>query len=113
MSGFSYLASPYTHHSSLVREARFIAVCKAAAELMRSGKVIFSPIAHSHPIDLHFDAPESGDFWKNQDVHILRHASELIVLKLDGWSESAGIRWEIEMAQALSIPVTYMEPVHT
>ena len=111
MSGFSYLASPYTHHSSLVREARFIAVCKAAAELMRSGKVIFSPIAHSHPIDLHFDRPESGDFWKNQDIQILRHASELIVLKLDGWIDSKGIQWEVHMAHELGIPVTYMEPV--
>lgn len=111
MSGFSYLASPYTHHSSLVREARFIAVCKAAAELMRSGKVVFSPIAHSHPIDLHFDHPESGDFWKNQDIQILRCASELIVLKLDGWIDSQGIRWETHMANELGMPVTYMEPV--
>lgn len=111
MSGFIYLASPYSHPDTGIRESRFQAACKAAAALMLIGHNVFSPIAHSHPIDLMFGNIQSGAFWKSQDIPILRHASELRVLKLDGWEESSGIKWEIALAQQLHIPVTYMEPV--
>lgn len=111
MTGFIYLASPYTHKSPAIREERFNAVCRATAKLMLSGRFVFSPIAHSHPVDLCIGTPQSGAFWKAQDIPILRHASELMVLKLDGWEQSAGIQWEIELARKLHIPVTYMEPV--
>ncbi len=109
--GFLYLASPYTHKNPAERHARFVAVCHAAAHLMRLGHVVFSPIAHSHPIDSCFGASESGDFWKAQDVPILRHASRLVVLTLPGWEESAGIKWETEIARQIHLPVNYMGPM--
>lgn len=111
MSGFTYLASPYSDSSPAIRETRFRAACRAAAKLMLDGKCVFSPIAHSHPVDLCFPSIQSGAFWKAQDIPILRHASELVVLKLDGWEESSGIQWEMELARTLHIPVTYMDPV--
>ncbi len=111
-SGFLYLASPYTHKNPAERHARFVAVCDAAAYLMHQGHVVFSPIAHSHPIDNCFCASESGDFWKAQDVPILRHASRLVVLRLPGWEESAGIKWEMEIAHQIHLPVNYMDPLH-
>ena len=45
-----YLASPYSHPDAVVREQRFRDVCLAAARLIRAGQIVFSPIAHSHPI---------------------------------------------------------------
>ena len=48
-----YLASPYTHHDPEVRLERYRAVCRAAAGLIRQGRVVFSPIAHSHAITEH------------------------------------------------------------
>lgn len=111
MTGFLYLASPYSHASPAIREERFNAVCRATAKLMLEGRFVFSPIAHSHPVDLCMGSPQSGDFWKAQDVPILRHASELVVLKLAGWEESPGIAWEIDLARKMHIPVTYMEPI--
>ena len=106
---FIYLASPYTHHDPDVMEARYLAAVKAAARLMEEGRVIFCPIAHSHPIEvLGMSMIETGAFWKKQDIAILRHASELMVLCLDGWRESSGIQWEIETAGQLHIPVSYI-----
>lgn len=110
MSGFTYLASPYSHPDPAVREERFKAVCRVAAFLMRKGAVIFSPIAHSHCVEtIGMHAVESGEFWKRQDVPLLGHASELAVLMLDGWRESQGLRWEIAMAKSLRIPVVYVD----
>jgi len=106
---FTYLASPYTHHDPVVREQRFLEATRAAARLMLR-EPIFSPISHSHPIDAHFHQPASGEFWKAQDVPILRHAARLKVLMLPNWEASSGIAWEIEMARQLRIPIEYIEP---
>ena len=54
-----YLASPYTHCDHAVRLERYRAVCRAAAGLIRRGRVVFSPIAHSHAITEH-GLPRSG-----------------------------------------------------
>lgn len=118
MSGFVYLASPYTPMAvesdlmqATIREERFQAAAKAAAQLMAEGNVVFCPIAHSHPIDLYFDGPESGDFWAKQDRPFLDGCSRLVVLTLPGWTMSRGVEHEIRIAESRGIPVTYMDPV--
>lgn len=110
MSGYTYLASPYSSPDEAVRLRRFEAAAEAAARMMREGRVVFSPIAHSHPIDAFFPEPESGEFWHTQDVHFLRHADRMAVLMLHGWRESKGIARELAVARELHIPVEYIEP---
>jgi hypothetical protein len=114
-----YLASPYSPigvsdqgMASIIREDRFRAACRAAAYLMRQGKVVFAPIAHSHYIDAFFSAPESGEFWKRQDEpYLTLLCTEMVVLMLPGWEQSSGVRHEIEVAQFRGIPITYLEPL--
>jgi len=107
---FTYLASPYSSPNPLVREMRFRQACAAAKKLMAQGEKVFSPIAHSHPIDTHFDAPQPAHFWLDQDFAILRHASCVKVLKLHGWQDSKGIAQEVAFAQHANIPVEYINP---
>ena len=54
-----YLACPYSHDDSSVREHRFHAACRAAAQLIRAGHVVFCPVVHSHPL-----AEVDADHWK-------------------------------------------------
>ncbi len=105
----SYLASPYTHPEQRVRQERYLAACKKAAELMLSGKVIFCPIAHSHPIAewMPLEKVMDGHFWKEQDAPYLEICDELIVFMLDGWEQSSGMKHEIERAQERGIKVIY------
>lgn len=109
MSGLVYIAQPYSHDDPAVREARYQSALQAAAKLMLQGHVVFSPIAHTHPIEVH-TGPQPHDFWLRQDVEILKHATRLIVLTLPGWGESKGVAAEIAVAMALGIPVEYMRP---
>lgn len=108
---FAYLASPYTHPDPHVMHLRYHAACKAAAALMAQGKVVFSPIAHSHPICDHLpdDKRTDFDFWMAQDLPVLRAADELVVLKLPGWGMSRGVHREIQEATDMGKPVTYLE----
>lgn len=106
---YTYLASPYTHPDETVRRLRFEEACAAAARLMAEGEVVFCPIAHSHPIDILFPKPESGEFWKKQDAPFLAGASKVKVLMLPGWAASPGVANEIAYARTHNIPVEYIK----
>jgi hypothetical protein len=106
--GFTYLASPYSHPDPEVRHQRFEAVNKAAAELMRRGHVIFSPISHSHIIARDHDLPTDWEFWERIDLEFVKKCDELWVLKLDGWEESKGVWAEICIAKSLDLPVKFI-----
>ena len=108
--GFTYLASPYSHPDEDVRLERYEAACRAAARLMDQGEVVFSPIAHSHPIELVGQPKKpTHDFWMRQDRPILQHAAKLAVLMLPGWQNSKGVSEEVMIAHALHLPVEYIE----
>lgn len=105
-----YLATPYSHSDPNVREERFRAVNKAAADLMRAGLHIYSPISHTHPIALAGDLPLGWEYWQAYDRAILASCCKLIVLMLDGWRESKGVTGEIAIACELGLDVEYISP---
>ena len=99
-----YLASPYSDADPEIEAARFDAVCRAAAALMRDGLIVFSPIAHSHPI-ARFGLPKTWAFWSRYDSEILARCDELWVLMLPGWDRSQGVLAEMDLANKFGIPV--------
>lgn len=102
-----YLASPYSHKDPEVRLQRFEAANKKAAELMREGHTVFSPLSHSHPISLHMDNCLDHDFWLKQDMAFLEWCDAIYLLCTDGWLESKGIAVELEWARRNGRPVIY------
>ncbi len=105
-----YLASPYSHPDAAVRQARFEAACHAAAELIRRGHVVFSPIAHSHCIAQH-GLPADWGYWERHDRRLLAACDELWVLKLEGWQHSRGVQAEIAIAWAMGKPIRFVRDV--
>lgn len=104
-----YLASPYSHPDQNIRKLRFDQVCRVAAHLIAEGHIVFSPIAHSHPIANHMNNHNDSDFWTKLDLSFLNSwADEMIILMLDGYEKSEGIKREIEAAKKLSIPIKYI-----
>lgn len=106
-----YLCSPYSHTEEDVMEARYVAACKTAARLMEDGYVVYSPIAHSHPIAQHMTKGKAVDyeFWMNQNIPMLRRCDKLVVLKLLGWESSRGVQREIRLATTLHIPIEFLD----
>jgi len=106
-----YLASAYSHSDPAVREARFQEICKIAAALIKSGHVVFSPIAHSHHIAILGKLmPTDWQLWKAQDEEHIRRCDELWVVTMDGWRESVGVQEEIRMAREMGKPVFTLDP---
>ena len=109
MSDLIYLASPYTHEDAGVMEMRFEMACTQAVEMMGAGMIVFSPIAHCHPLSDWHDLPGDWEYWQRFDEAILKACGKLVVLKLDGYEHSAGIAAEVMIAKRLGIPVEWWE----
>lgn len=104
-----YLASPYSKFPRGL-EAAFQEACKAAAELIRMGVRVYSPIAHSHPVAILGEIdPLDHKIWLPADEPLMRAASGLIVLKMDSWEISYGISEETKVFVAAGKPVVYMD----
>jgi len=101
-----YLASPYSHPDPAIREARFDAACRATAEHLRAGRVVFSPIAYGHPLTAH-GLRGDWSFWERFDRNVISRCDSVLVLMLDGWQESVGVRAEIDIAIDLGKPVAF------
>lgn len=100
-----YLASPYSHSNQDIRNMRYYDACYATAALMDQGKFVFSPIVNSHPLT-NFGLPDGWDYWQQFDATMIGKCDELIVLKLEGWKQSRGIKNELKIAKFLGKPIT-------
>ena len=108
-SEIEYLAIPYSHENVSVEEYRFDVVNKIAAALTREGRIIFSPISHCHPLT-EYGLPGSWEYWQKCAYEFLKNAKTLIVIKLDGWKKSTGVRGEIKIAKEIGIDIEYIDP---
>ena len=112
MTDIVYLACPYTHPDLEVRLKRFQASAHAAAHLIHQGLFVYSPITMTHPIDLVMAAEGDtmgSDYWCDFDEAFMRVCHEMIILTIDGWQQSSGIKREIEFFQAARKPVRYLQ----
>jgi hypothetical protein len=105
--GFWYLATPYTDYP-VGTEAAFHDAVKAQAFLMAAGVLVFCPIAHTHP------AAAAGlvgnhDFWLRADRPFMKAAMGIIVVEMNGWDTSRGIKAEREEFRRLGKPELFMK----
>jgi hypothetical protein len=107
ISGYVYLASPYSKWEDKELAAEIVA--KAAADLMNRGLIIYSPITHGHVVAKH-GLPYSWDFWKRQCQPMIDAAAAIIVLEMDGWDSSVGMSYEIDEFERMGKPIVYLDP---
>lgn len=106
-----YLAGPYTSADAEGRIARFEALTVAAAGLIRQGHIVYSPITHTHPIDLHFvreGVNLSSDYWCDFDETFMAVCTEMAILPLPGWESSSGIKRERAYFEARGLPIWFI-----
>jgi len=106
-----YVAVPYSSDDPAVMQHRFNVVTKVSAALMKRGKMVFSPITHSHPIAQYLDAKTALDWkaWQKFDTKMLKCCDELYVLMLAGWLDSVGVGAEMQLARELGMKITFID----
>lgn len=102
-----YLASPYSHLSASIREERFEAAQKAAADMLINGEHVISPICHWHPIAKRFGFLGDAAYWAKYDKELQLRCDRLVVLMLNGWRDSVGVKAELELAERIRQPIEY------
>ena len=93
-----FLACPYRHADSAIVEQRFEISNRVAAQIARTGAVVFSQVSMSHPINAHLadlDKAGIGRLWAPIDQVFMEAMEELVVIDEPGWKESAGVAREI------------------
>ncbi|MGL4289201.1 MAG: DUF1937 family protein [Phreatobacter sp.] len=98
-----FLACPYGHDDPRVVAQRFDISNRVAAAILRSGHAVFSQVSMSHPINAAMaglDRAAVGKLWAPVDEVFMAAMEELVVVDIDGWEASAGIRREIAFFEA-------------
>lgn len=108
-----YLACPYTDPDPAVRKTRFEIATTVAADLIRQGRIVFSPITMTHPIDMVLAGELNtlgSDYWVAFDEAFMDMCSEMLIIQLDGWDRSNGIKREIAYFEERGKPIRYLSP---
>ena len=102
-----YLGSPYTKYAAGIEQA-FRDVSEIAAEMLRDGVKVYSPIAHTHPIATYGNLdPLNHEIWLPFDQAMMDAAEAMVVADMDDWRESYGVRYEIDYFRAADKPVYF------
>lgn len=107
-----YLACPYSHKDESIKLERFHRANVAAAFLIKLGHVVYSPISMTHPIDqiliedgCFFDS----SYWVNFDETFMNICEAIVILKIDGWNLSSGVKREIEYFKNKGIDPLFLD----
>lgn len=104
-----YLASPYSHPNRTIRARRFTMTRDFLFEQMKTTPAIFSPIVYCHQFARDMQAAVDHESWKGLNDDMLNLMSALWVLKLPGWDESLGVRYEIARATQRNVEIVEWE----
>lgn len=109
-----YLAIPYSFNP----EISYDVVNKAAAQLMKQGHRVYSPVSMGHGIAdwLPEDVRYNSEFWLHQFLPLMLECDKLVIVKINSpfkqfeqlLQESKGCQAEIKLAKKLGIPIEYL-----
>lgn len=109
---YFYISNPY-NGTDAQREERAQIAAKVCGLLLKKDIHAWSPIVHNHAMMKTFNQftlEERQTKILDFDFSLLKASKGMIVLKIDGWKESFGVKAEIELCQQLSIPIKYLDP---
>ncbi len=108
---YFYVSNPYNGTDEQKDERARIA-SQVCGKLLKMGVHAWSPIVHNHAMMKfnEFTLEERRSLILDFDFSLLKSAHGMIVLTIDGWEQSYGVRAEIELCEKLSIPVKYLDP---
>ncbi len=107
-----YLAIPYTSGNASEELMSWRAEVSdfIFSELAKEGRIIYAPISSCHHVAQKYGLPRTWEFWKTMDEIFIERCDKLVVITLDGWKESTGLKAELEIANRLGKEIEYLDP---
>ncbi|HET8688460.1 MAG TPA: DUF1937 family protein [Methanosarcina sp.] len=106
---FVYVAAPYTHDVEDVVLERIELIYNAMAFLSKERGLHVTTPLFMHELCLRRPMPGDYAFWQTYCLNLLKRCDRLIVLKLEGWEESKGVKEEIRYCIENNIPYEFFE----
>jgi hypothetical protein len=106
-----YLACPYTDPNPAVRLGRYKLATRAAAYIATHGYVVYSPITMTHPMDIIMGGmtkKPNSNYWYEFDEAFMEVCTRMIVLMIDGWESSKGVKREIDFFDRKRRQIIYL-----
>jgi len=106
-----YLISPYNDTNPYIRYNRFRLAARVCGHMAECGLNIYSPIVHWHSVVDTFPELNLGTdykFWQRSNMEMMLLSTKAIVMTIEGWRDSLGVRDDIANAIAFSKPVFYL-----
>lgn len=97
------------------KEARAQVAARVCGLLLKKGIHAWSPIVHNHAMMKTFNEftlEERRTKILDFDFTLLKASKCMIVLKIEGWEQSYGVKAEIDLCNQLAIPIKYLNPDH-
>lgn len=94
-----YLATPYMHKSSKIRQERYLLAMEIQYKLIISGFTVYSPIVMCHPLAIKHKLPKDEKFWKAFDETFIIKSDVIIFAMIEGWMTSEGMKREFIYAE--------------
>ena len=102
-----YVSAPFLDNDEEVMEHRRFRTAVHCAMLLADGALAFSPIIYNENLVNIFWQSGTEMDWEHFGLQMLRKSDRLVVLKLDGWHESLGVKREIAEAERLGLPIEH------
>jgi nucleoside 2-deoxyribosyltransferase len=107
-----YLATPYSKYDRGI-DLAFEHAAWLAAQLLKAGHRVYSPIAHTHPLAIYGKLDRlDHSIWLPFDQAMMDACDEMLVAHMPGWTKSKGVAHEIDYFIAAGKPVYHLDP-HT
>jgi hypothetical protein len=81
-----------------------------ASIFLLNDEIIYSPVLHFHPLAVKYGFPTDYAFWERQTLPMLRGAKDFVIVKIEGWATSEGVRREYVFAEAHNMPIFESRP---
>lgn len=109
MKEIIYISGPYSDPNPLVRDERERQLTIAAAIFAKHGHVVYSPITHSAPLE-RAGANKSHAEWLEFDLPFMKMCTRCVVLEIDGYAKSEGVKSEINLFWMMNKSVFFILP---
>jgi len=106
-----YLAIPYSADDEYVMDFRAKISDMICADLMNKGRLIYAPISSCHHIAKKYGLPRDWKFWRRLDREFIKICGKIVIITLDGWRESTGIKAEIRLAKKYGLEYEEIDPM--
>lgn len=102
---YYYLASPYIDDDQDTVEQRVRGAHEYFAEFTAFGVHVYNATYETHSAARLRKLPTHYQFWQERNSAFIKPSAGVIVAEIYGWSESKGVRSEIQEARDLGLPV--------